>query len=348
MRYYLSMQIIPEMIPIIKDEELTSWLCRLARANAKYCNAEGTSAFSGKISFMPVSYTGIGSYLDNMCQQMDADPISLILDHTTFCCDQICMTRSDHENHVKDMFAKRNSGSDLLSNKEFYCCPSCAEEDESKYGFHYIHLDHQLSPGFCYKHFCKTHKINAEHFINLSIDSMQESLPVSPQEAPSLLEKNDTQLRKKLISERTIINYDDAVEMIEYGYKPSTLFVMDTVLDVENQESEFLGSSTYHQNSYLSDAYRYLIAGEDKGFKLDLYPNLLTSLLAESLHHKYMADELPDKQAIRISCVLESAKQQYQILSDVQPIMAVKNVRRGTVSIVSIYAILDGIIDSMC
>ena len=101
MLYYLCMQIIPKLIPIMDDEELTSYLCRLSEANYPFYRTNGHDAFSAGITFIPKSYAGIMPYLENIADQLDIDFLSLLYNHTMFLPNQIYKTRLELKKTVR-------------------------------------------------------------------------------------------------------------------------------------------------------------------------------------------------------------------------------------------------------
>jgi len=331
------------------DEELTSYLCRLSEANYPFYRTNGHDAFSAGITFIPESYIGIMSYLENITDQLGIDSVSLFYDHTMFLPNQIYKTRLELKKAVRSMFSLKENTSKqhLLSKQEFYYCHECAREDEATHGFHYVHMSHQLSPGFCWKHHCETAKDTAEHILHMDINRLDPAAIATPALTPSLIEHNTTAMKQEIMTKRLIIDYEDAVTLIELGYQPMTMFTANTALGLENRETDFPHASVLVQASCLSDAYRYLLAAQKNGYSLALYPNLFSALLSESLNGKELKDFLPPAEEIYRNCVLSAAKQSYTVLTEkLEPIIKVKHIITGAIKYVSIYSVLDGFIDS--
>ena len=342
------MQIIPKLIPIMDDEELTSYLCRLSEANYPFYRTNGHDAFSAGITFIPKSYAGIMPYLENIADQLDIDFLSLLYNHTMFLPNQIYKTRLELKKTVRSMFSikENTSRQRLLSKQEFYYCPECVREDEVAHGFHYVHMSHQLSPGFCWKHHCETSKDTAEHILHMDISRLDPAVIAPPALTPSLIERNTTAMKQEIMAKRLVIDYEDAVTLIELDYQPMTMFAANTALELENRETDFPHASALVQASCLSDAYRYLLAAQKNGYSLALYPNLFSALLSESLNGKELKDVLPPAEEIYKDCVLSAAKQSYTILAKkLEPIIKVKHITTGAIKYVSVYSVLDEFID---
>ena len=346
MKYSKSMQIIPVLPPLMDDETLASYFCRLARANNipfdQMRSTENTSA----AAFIPGSFNGIWPYLVNLGEQLDIDPIDLFLDHTTFGQYQMFLTREEHKAFVRRLSDPKADQSANRLNEEEWICGKCAHEDDQRYGFHYVHLDHQLYPRFCDKHLCHTFCTTVENFIDADAEVIPAERLVPFRKLPSLLEVDTKALEWRFLHDRTVICYDDISTIIQANFAPSEFLVMHTALDLEDCEKVFSGKDYSTQLNILSDAYFYLKAGERHGYSLAHSPNILLALFESSVEEIGFENALFPMDELYRYCILRAAKAGYRVESTLQPIMRVRNVKTKQEKIVSPFTILDEEIDS--
>lgn len=341
------MQIIPILLPLMEDETLDSYFCRLARANNLAFDQMRPTVQSSAASFIPGSYNGIWPYLVNLGMQLEIDPIDLFLDHTTFCRDQMFLTRDEHKAFVRCLSDSEADQRQKRLTGEAWCCRQCAEADDSTYGFHYVHLGHQLHQGFCDKHLCPTSVLTLDNFIDGSPDVMPYKRIVPFKQLPSFVERNAKALGQLLVNDRTVLCYDDVSTIILDNFSPATLLISRTALALEDAERIFSGKDLQFQMEILSDAYYYLKSAESQGYSLADYPTILTALFEETIREKPLKDVLLPEDELFCHCVLYAARQGYRIETKLQPIMRVRNVSDGSEKIVSPFTILDEEIDKL-
>ena len=342
------MQIIPVLLPLMEDETLASYFCRLARANNipfDQMDQMRPTYNTSAASFIPGSYNGIWPYLVNLGEQLDVDPIDLMLDHTTFGRDQMFLTREEHKSFIRSLSDPEADQSVNRLNKEEWVCGKCSAKDDQRYGFHYVHLGHQLHNGFCDEHLCRTFCTPVENFIDAETEAMFAEPIVPFRKLPSTLEVNAKALGWRILHERIVLCYDDVSTIIQANFSPSEFFASHTALNLENYEKIFGGKDLYSQLDILSDAYYYLKAGERHGYSLAHSPNILLALLEASLEETKLEKELFPADELYRYCVLRAAKVGYLVESKLQPIMRIRNVQTNQEQIVSPFTILDEEID---
>lgn len=335
------MQIIPVLLPLMEDETLASYFCRLARANNITFDQMRPKDNTSATSFIPGSYNGIWPYLVNLGEQLDVDPIDLMLDHTTFGRDQMFLTRKEHKAFVHNLSAPDADQSINRLNKGEWICGKCADQDDQTYGFHYVHLDRQLNPGFCDRHKCHTYFITVDNFIDAETKVMPWERAVPFRQLPSSLEVNAKALGWLIFHDRTVLCYDDVSTIIQAHFAPSEFLVMHTALDLEDYEKFFSGKDYATQLDLLSDAYYYLKSGEKHGYSLAHCPNILSALLESSIEKIGLEKALFPADELYQYCVLYAAKAGYHVESKLQPIMRIRNVETKQEKIVSPFTILD-------
>ena len=332
------MQIIP-VIPVIKDDELlVSYFYRLAQANGKYFSDDCyTDYFTNE-------WHGLGPTLENLAKQMDGiDAIDLFLDHTTFSYEQLFMTRQQHKQIVNDIFnpiPNSDPPSNYLQNdfRLVKVCKDCLDED------FYIRRNHQLPSDYCTKHHKKLEEFGTTNVFQAGASLIERQRIPHPTALPSGLDLEMMDIAEGIMRDKIVINFEEAMSIIEKNFEPSVFFLTKSGLTIENYDSDWFGLPYDTQCDHISEAYHMYEEFKGTGtFELQDYPNLTLGLIAETVH---TLDNL--KKAITVSqniysdLVIKAARLGYIITTEkVQPLMRIKDVTNGLTRVVSVYSIID-------
>ena len=147
--------LIPVIIPIMPGETLFSYVMRLAQANGMGINEFYLNILCPNLPNKQIGFDGYEPLpvLYNNVSEKSTDQLSYFKDHTTYPVIAAFSRKSEQDRIIQNTFGTYPRYQALIGDihseeTTLRVCPECAQEETKRYGFWWLHREHQV-PSVC-------------------------------------------------------------------------------------------------------------------------------------------------------------------------------------------------------